>query len=113
MKIALACFAFLMAAICYVTAAVSTVGAVGMHMSRELQEMLDSEGVSRAVLFASLAFYLILGTVALCIGLTLLGKSRRLKAPSNNAGHGQQPTRNCQRHPDSGGRLSRLLLAGI
>ena len=77
MRFALACFAFLIAALCFVLVIASSASAVYRHFNGSLQRIFEAEGVGIGTLIGGIAFYAIIGTVALVLGLALLGKSRR------------------------------------
>lgn len=77
MRIVLACLAFVIAAACYVLVIASTVMSVRMHFRGEFHQMLADHEETLVRYVSGLVFYAFVGTVVLCVGLTVLAKSRR------------------------------------
>jgi hypothetical protein len=76
MRFALAGFAFLVAAICFLVVIASSFMAIRKHYTGELERVFEAEDAGLVTLLCGISFYAIIGAIALVLGLVLLGKSR-------------------------------------
>lgn len=74
MRTVLAAFAFLVSAACYGLVALSIAGAVRVYLAGRLSERLNGDGW---FLVAGWGFYALIGTIGLCLGLSLIAKPKQ------------------------------------